>query len=340
MLLIIIRCLYLLVCAGVAATYVSAPEYCPAFVQNHPFISFLLLMVATQAASFADILIRKKSLELISAIYFGLLVGWMLSYLLNQALLPMVSSSQFDTLVPLLTNLILPYLCVSWLLQTKDDFRFVIPYVEFTKKVKGGRPYILDTSAIIDGRIADMVETHILDSELVVPTFVLKELQNIADSKDKLRRNRGRRGLDILAKLQASENIDVRMHDVDEAEFSNMTVDQRLVAIATQLEGRIVTNDFNLNKVASVQGVEVVNLNDVANSLKPRYLPGERMLVRVIKEGETPGQGVGYLDDGTMVVCEAASSFVGRDTDMVVTSVLQNSAGRMIFGKLWDPEEN
>lgn len=340
MLLIIIRCLYLLVCAGVAATFVNSP-YATPYVEENPLLSFVMLMLVTQTATAADMLIRRKSLEIISAIYFGLLVGWMLSYLLYQALSPMISGSEFNTLVQLLTNTIIPYLCVTWLLQTKDDFRFVIPYVEFTKKVKGGRPYILDTSSIIDGRIADMVDTNILDSELIVPSFVLKELQNIADSKEKLRRNRGRRGLDILAKLQASENVDVRMYDFKENEdLENLSVDQRLVVVATQLGGRVVTNDFNLNKVASVQGVVVVNLNDVANSLKPRHLPGEQMRIKIIKEGETPGQGVGYLEDGTMVVCEQASSLVGRDTDMVVTSVLQNSAGRMIFGKLWDEHEH
>jgi uncharacterized protein YacL len=340
MLFIIIRSIYLIVCAGVVGMFVNAPER-PPLISDYPGTSFIVLMLITQVATLADVGLRRFSVQVISAVYFGLLVGWLLSNLLNQALEPVVAESPYRTLTHILTSIIAPYLCVTWLLHTKDDFRFIIPYVEFSKKVKGGRPYVLDTSAIIDGRIADMVETNVLDSELIVPTFVLKELQNIADSKEKLRRNRGRRGLDILARLQADEKTDVRMHEIENGEESKgLSIDQRLVEVAMQLGGRVVTNDFNLNKVASVQGVDVVNLNDVANSLKPRYLPGERMQIKDIKEGESLGQGVGYLDDGTMVVCEAAGDLVGTDADIIVTSVLQNSAGRMIFGKLWDENEH
>ncbi len=340
MLFIIIRLLYLILCASVVAMIVRS-ENPPGLIGDYPITSFVVLLAITQIATFADVLLRRFSLQVISAVYFGLLVGWLLSNLLNQALDPAITDLTYVREIKILTSIIVPYLCVTWLLHTKDDFRFIIPYVEFSKEVKGGRPYILDTSAIIDGRIADMVETNVLDSELVVPTFVLKELQNIADSKEKLRRNRGRRGLDVLAKLQANQNIDVTMHEPqNEDGAKNASIDQRLVETAMQLGGRVITNDFNLNKVASVQGVDVVNLNDVANSLKPRYLPGERMQIKVIKEGETAGQGVGYLDDGTMVVCEAASSLIGSDADIIVTSVLQNSAGRMIFGKLWEHHEN
>ena len=340
MLFIIIRAVYLIVCAGAVGTWVATNEH-HELVIKYPLLSFVVLMLITQTATLLDVGMRRFSLPVISAIYFGLLVGWLLSNLLNQVLDLALTDTDYANLAKILTSVTIPYLCVTWLLHTRDDFRFIIPYVEFSKKVKGGRPFILDTSAIIDGRIADMVETNVLDSELVVPTFVLKELQNIADSKEKLRRNRGRRGLDILAKLQANENIDVRMHDAENGEDEkNQSIDQRLLEVAIQLGGRVVTNDFNLNKVASVQGVSVVNLNDVANALKPRYLPGERMQIKVIKEGESPGQGVGYLDDGTMVVCEAASGLVGTDAEIIVTSVLQNSAGRMIFGKLWDHNEH
>jgi uncharacterized protein YacL len=229
--------------------------------------------------------------------------------------------------------LILPYLCISLLLQTKDDFRFVIPYVEFSRELKGGKPLILDSSALIDGRIADVMDTKIIDAQLVVPQFVLHEIQDIADSNDKMRRTRGRRGLDVLSKLQNSPNAEVRMHDAPDRAGDHLSVDQRLVLLAKELGGRVVTNDFNLNKVASVQGVDVVNLNDVANSLKPRYLPGERVQIRIMKEGESAGQGVGYLDDGTMVVCEQAQHLVGKEIDVIVTSMLQSSAGRMIFGR-------
>ncbi|MGE0377605.1 MAG: PIN/TRAM domain-containing protein, partial [Planctomycetaceae bacterium] len=208
------------------------------------------------------------------------------------------------------------------------------PYVEFSRELKGGRPLVIDSSALIDGRIADVVETRILDVQMVVPKFVIQEVQDIADSHDKLRRSRGRRGLDVLRALQQDPKVDIHVHEGDAGPAKGRSVDQRIVDLAKQLNGRVLTNDFNLNKVASVQGVEVVNLNDVSNALKPRYIPGEHVGIKLIKEGESPGQGVGYLDDGTMVVCENGGSEVGKQVDLIVTSVLQNSAGRMIFGRI------
>jgi uncharacterized protein YacL len=236
-------------------------------------------------------------------------------------------------MIQTLVTLALSYISVTLLLQTKDDFRFVIPYVEFAKELKGQAPWIIDSSALIDGRIADIVDTNIVDCPMIVPQFVLHEVQDIADSSDKMRRTRGRRGLEVLSKLQNNPKVEVRMHDAERDEFKGLSVDQRLVEVAKQLGGHVVTNDFNLNKVATVQGIGVINLNDLANALKPRYLPGERLRIKILKEGEAAGQGVGYLDDGTMVVCEQASGLVGKDIDVVVTSVLQSSAGRMIFGK-------
>jgi len=273
-------------------------------------------------------------LAAVNALASVLAMATLLSYLLALALQPVLTDPSIRQTTISLLVIALPYICISLLLQTKDDFRFVIPYVEFAKEIKGGRPLILDSSALIDGRIADFMETNVLDTELLVPSFILQEVQEIADSSDKIRRTRGRRGLDVLTKLQQNPKVDVRMYDVKDGDIEGHSVDQRIVALAKRLGGRVVTNDFNLNKVASVQGVDVVNLNDVANSLKPRYLPGEMLRIRVIREGESIGQGVGYLDDGTMVVCEQAASMVGRDIDVSVTSVLQNSAGRMIFGRL------
>lgn len=333
MLLIIVRILYAFVCAGAFATYVSSGNP-PRLVDAHPFLAFLVLMLLSQAVTAGDILIRRKRLDVITAIYFGLLIGVFLSYLLDIALTPIVGNSDMRGVTVMLSNLILPYICITVLLQTRNDFRFIIPYVEFAKEVKGGRPFLLDTSSIIDGRIADVIETKILDSELIVPNFILQELQDIADSNDKLRRNRGRRGLDVLSKLRANPNVEVTLYEADMKDLKGLSVDQQLVSVAKLLGGRVVTNDFNLNKVAGVHGVDVVNLNDVANSLKPRYLPGEQLQIKIIKPGEGAGQGVGYLDDGTMVVCEQGSTMIGKETSIVVTSVLQNSAGRMIFGRL------
>ena len=207
--------------------------------------------------------------------------------------------------------------------------------MEFSKEVKGARPLVLDTSVVIDGRIADVAETRVIDQPMVVPRFVLQELQSIADSSDKLRRNRGRRGLDILNRLQKSPGIEVRIHDAEIPELAGIReVDQRLVVLAKHLGGKVVTNDYNLNKIARLQGVEVINLNDLANAMKPIVLPGESLTVKLLKRGEEPGQGVGYLDDGTMVVAEQGAYHLGETVRLTVTSVLQTSAGRMIFGRI------
>ena len=333
MLIIVIRVLYAFICAGAIAAFVQPEVGLPQIIADHKFAAFVLLFALTQLLTIGDALFKHKRLEVISAVYFGLLIGSLLAYLLLLGLGPVIQE-HFRPLVALLLGIMLPYICISFLLQTKDDFRFVIPYVEFAREVKGGRPLIIDTSSLIDGRIADVMDTNVLDTQLVVPSFVLEEMQAIADSSDKMRRTRGRRGLDVLTKLQQNPKVDVRMHEVKDKDLAELTVDQRLVALAKRLGGRVVTNDFNLNKVASVQGVEVINLNDVSNALKPRYLPGEQLRIKVIREGESFGQGVGYLDDGTMVVCEAASGLVGKEIDVVVTSMLQNSAGRMIFGRM------
>ena len=190
---------------------------------------------------------------------------------------------------------------------------------------------ILDTSVIIDGRIADICETGFVDGALVVPQFVLKELQFVADSSDALKRNRGRRGLDILQKIQKMASVEVIVSDMD---FPNVReVDLKLIELARALQGKIVTNDFNLNKVAQLRGIEVLNINDLANALKPVVLPGESMKVFILKEGKEYNQGVAYLDDGTMVVVDNARRLIGKTIDVVVTSVLQTTAGKMIFGR-------
>jgi uncharacterized protein YacL len=194
---------------------------------------------------------------------------------------------------------------------------------------------ILDTSVIIDGRIADVCETGFIDGTLVIPQFVLKELQLVADSSDSLKRNRGRRGLDILQKIQKMAGVEVMISDLDFPEVRE--VDLKLIELARALQGKIVTNDFNLNKVAQLRGVDVLNVNELANSLKPVVLPGEIMKVFILKEGKEYNQGVAYLDDGTMVVVDNARKMISKTIDIVVTSVLQTTAGKMIFGRFIEP---
>jgi uncharacterized protein YacL len=302
-------------------------------------------LVVAGAVLAADIAIRRKRLDTITAVYFGMIIGLILTLVLLLAISPLmpVGNVWLEEWIRLALATILCYTCISILLQTKDDFRFIIPYVEFAKEVKGLKPYVLDTSVVIDGRIADIVETRVIDNQLVMPQFVIAELQAIADSGDKLRRNRGRRGLDILNRLRSDPKVDLMIYDRELPEFAGQPVDQKLVLLAKHLEGKVVTNDYNLNKVAKLHNVGVINLNDIANSLKPVFLPGEAIEVRLVKQGEEPGQGVGYLEDGTMVVIEGGRDYIGGLVAATVTSVLQTSAGRMVFGRferaLHDGEE-
>ncbi len=336
-LLFAVRFVYALICVWVIVALLRPSVGAPWFIDAHPIIAFCVLFLISQIVPFIDVLVPKKRIEIISSIYFGLVVGVLLVYLLVRVLDPVLTGLMFDPyyirIIEMILFLSVPYACTSFLLQTKDDFRFLIPYVEFSRELKGNRPLVIDSSALIDGRIADLVETRIIDSQLVVPQFVLREVQEVADSADRMRRTRGRRGLEVLSKLQSSPHADVRVRENSGDDPQGLSVDQRLVEVAKRIGGRVVTNDFNLSKVAGVQGVEVINLNDVANALKPRYLPGERLRIRILKEGEAAGQGIGYLDDGTMVVCEQASHLINQDIDIIVTSMLQSSAGRMIFGR-------
>ncbi|MEM9415406.1 MAG: PIN/TRAM domain-containing protein [Planctomycetota bacterium] len=238
--------------------------------------------------------------------------------------------------VKVILGVITCYICISLVLQTKDDFRFIIPYVEFAKQVRGNRPIILDTSVIVDGRVLDIIDTQVMQGVIIVPRFVLDELQTIADSSDKIKRARGRRGLDILQKLQANDKAEVHVED---REAEGVNVDQKLIDLSAQMQGRLMTNDFNLNKIATLRGVDVINLNDLAKALRPVVLPGEHLTVKLVKPGESSTQGVGYLEDGTMVVVENGRTHLDHLVDLVVTSTLQTSAGRMIFGKFAHEED-
>ena len=333
MALAVLRFVFVLVAAGLGVQIFNSrslpPE--PAWL---PWVVLVGLIALSILIIGVDAVIRRKQLDTLSAVYFGLIVGLFLTYVLDLALRPMLPDREsIREWVQLVLGMILCYACISLILQTKNDFRFIIPYVEFAKDVKGLKPYVLDTSVVIDGRIADVVETQILDNQLIMPRFVIGELQAIADSSDRLRKSRGRRGLDILNRLKSNPKVDLDIYDRDLPEFSGQTVDIKLVLLAKHLDGKVVTNDYNLNKVARLHGVGVINLNDLANALKPIVLPGETIEVRIVKPGEEAGQGVGYLDDGTMIVVEGGREHVNQNVKIAVTSVLQTSAGRMIFGR-------
>lgn len=334
MALLILRLVFLVVAAGLGVQLINSEAF-PSHPSNLPPRILGVVVMLSMVVIFIDFIVKRKRLDVITSVYFGLIIGLFLTYIVKLALTPVLPAQEslVGTYLPMFLGVILCYVCVSVLLQTKDDFRFIIPYVEFSKNSKGQHPLVIDTSVIIDGRIADVMETRAIENQLIMPQFVIAELQNIADSSDKLRRNRGRRGLDILSRLRADKQIDLVIFDRDLPEFADQPVDQKLVLLAKHLDGKVVTNDYNLNKVAKLQNVDVVNLNDIANSLKPIFLPGEAVEVLVVKPGEESHQGIGYLEDGTMVVIESGRSHVGEQIYAEVTSVLQTSAGRMVFAR-------
>jgi uncharacterized protein YacL len=264
----------------------------------------------------------------------GLIVGLLIAFLVGQ---PLQAFAIPGNLLRVALSLGMGY--VGARVATRKKEEILRPSAWLPKlgsrqgvRTEGSRPKILDTSVIIDGRIADICETGFLEGPLVIPGFVLEELRHIADSADVLKRNRGRRGLDILNRIQKDLQVPVQVYEKDIE--PGLEVDSKLLKLAKLLDGKVVTNDFNLNKVAELQGVPVLNINELANAVKPVVLPGEEMVVQVIKDGKEAGQGVGYLDDGTMIVVDGGRKHIGQTVGVLVTSVLQTAAGRMIFAKL------
>ena len=340
MLLFIFRVIFIIIIVAVLIVNLSLPSISGEAGRAN-FYAILWSGLGLAIAVFlVDVLTPKKSLAALAGVFFGLLVGMFISW----ALAPVIDmineiyniglSEIAIQAIKWVMGVCICYLIISVVMRTKDDVRFVIPYVEFAKQTKGTRPLVLDTSAIIDGRIADLYSGKLFDAPLIIPRFVLNELQTLADSADKLKRNRGRRGLDILKNMQENSAIDVEIDDTVIPEAEDVKgVDQKLVVFAKDCNGRLATTDYNLSKVARVREVDVLNINDLANSLKTIALPGETMSVRIVKPGEEIEQGIGYLDDGTMVVIEGARNKIGRDLIISITSSLQTSAGKMIFGK-------
>jgi uncharacterized protein YacL len=278
-----------------------------------------------------EILLRQTASSRLLGAILGAAIGLGLARAIEAGLFWTNSQEPGIEFLNLFVLVVLPYLGLV-LGARRGEWLEPARLVGLFRAVGPERRYrILDTSVIIDGRIADVCETGFIDGTLVIPQFVLKELQLVADSGDSLKRNRGRRGLDILQKIQKMAGVEVMISDVDFPDVRE--VDLKLIELARTLQGKIVTNDFNLNKVAQLRGVEVLNVNELANSLKPVVLPGEMMKVFILKEGKEYNQGVAYLDDGTMVVVDNARKMISKTIDIVVTSVLQTTAGKMIFGR-------
>ncbi|WP_066191187.1 MULTISPECIES: PIN/TRAM domain-containing protein [Gracilibacillus] len=269
----------------------------------------------------------------------GIIIGLIIAYFVITPI-QMIEIRVISQVLPLFISLLFAYFGFQVGFKRRDEFLnlFTLPKKEKKKttvsediKQDTPKPKILDTSVIIDGRIADICQTSFLEGTIIIPQFVLEELQHIADSSDALKRNRGRRGLDILNRIQKDLPIKVEIYEGDFEEISE--VDSKLVKLAKVMDGIVVTNDFNLNKVCEFQNVPVLNINDLANAVKPIVLPGEELMVQVIKDGKEQNQGVAYLDDGTMIVVEEGKAYIGQNIGVIITSVLQTSAGRMIFAK-------
>jgi uncharacterized protein YacL len=278
---------------------------------------------------------KSFSVRGLTAATFGLFVGTLISYFIG-------NSKMFEPIDPkprliaqISMFLFSTYLSMVIALRGKDEFNIVIPYVKFRREEAPERLLLLDSNIIIDGRILDVAQTSFLNAIFVVPRFILRELQLLADSSDDIKRARGRRGLDILRQLQKNPNIEIKIHENDIPEIKEM--DGKLVELSRRLNAEILTNDYNLNRVAELQHVRVLNLHELSKALRPVILPGERLTLKLVKEGREPDQAVAYLEDGTMVVVGRARRLVGQNVDLTIESVLQTAAGRMAFARLQQP---
>ncbi len=298
------------------------------------FIAPGVLAIIRQLGGWFQSTLQRTPVQDIVSGAVGLIVGLIIANLLGSAFSRIPG---LGLILPTVGSIVFGYIGIFIAVTKRDELIALIPGLG---RIKGrdraerhfsGQPKILDTSVIIDGRIADICQTGFIEGPLIIPGFVLEELRHIADSSDTLKRNRGRRGLDVLNRIQKDLDIQVQIYDKDFA--GHLEVDSKLVRLAKVLDGKVITNDFNLNKIAELQGVRVLNINELANAVKPVVLPGEEMIVHVIKDGKESGQGVAYLDDGTMIVVDGGKRHIGDTIGVLVTSVLQTAAGRMIFAK-------
>jgi uncharacterized protein YacL len=307
---------------------------------GHSFSNVLIgLLISSSIVGF-EYLIQKTPLDSLIIGIIGIILGLIAAKIVDYG--AMLAENRtvdlFFEKYSLLIKILFAYFGLIIAVKKKDEIDLLDKDIfKFSNKDRSYEPVILDTSAIIDGRIYDIAETKFLMATLVIPKFVLNELQRLADSNDAIKRNRAKRGLNIAAKLQQSENIISKIYDKDYPQIKD--ADTKLVEFAKESKAKIITTDFNLNKIASIQGVSVLNINDLGNSLTPMYLPGENFMIFLIKEGSQQNQAVGYLDDGTMVVAEDGRKFIGKRVELTVTSIIQNSSGRMVFGKISDNNE-
>jgi uncharacterized protein YacL len=331
--LIVIRFIFILIgiLLGYYVSAIQLYEQVSKFEGMAIGCSVALLIILT------EFFFRRVSLKVIIGGILGFILGLTSANIIAAPLKLVALERNIANFILLLMNGFFGYIGITIGIREGERFN----PVNIRKLFKGGSEEnikIMDTSVIIDGRIADVCETEFFDGIIVIPQFILHELQHIADSSDSLKRARGRRGLDILHRIQKMSHMEVRIIEDDLPKIRE--VDSKLIALAKKLGAKVITNDFNLNKVAELQGVKVLNINDLSNAVKPVALPGESMQVFVLKEGKESGQGVAYLDDGTMIVVENGRKYINKNVDVAVTSVLQTAAGRMIFTKLIEDMEH
>jgi uncharacterized protein YacL len=272
----------------------------------------------------------------LSSVVFGIVLGLALSWVFSETLdrfpLPKDLSIEFINNIKIFVTFVFVYLGITLGIKGKDDFNLVIPYVKFKRQELREEVIIMDTSSIIDGRILDIVKTKFIEAKFIIPRFILNELQALADSTDHMKRQKGKRGIEILHALKKEPDIEVEIHDQNLDEIKS--VDEKVVKLAQNLDSKVLTTDYNLNRIAQLEGVKILNINDLANALKPTFIAGERFELKLIKEGKEQNQAIGYLEDGTMVVVEGAKRLIGKTVLIEVTSVLQSPSGRIIFTKL------
>jgi len=283
-----------------------------------------------------EVFARRVSLKGLSSAVFGVLLGlllaWIFSETLNQFSLPQDFPSQVVNNTKLFVTFIFVYLGLTLGIKGKDDFHLVIPYVKFKRQEMKEEVIVMDTSVIIDGRILDIVKTKFVEAKFLVPRFVLNELHALSDSTDHMKRQKGKRGIEILHSLKKEPNVDVEISD--QAVEGVKSVDEKIIRLGQEQDAKVMTTDYNLNRIAQLQGVGVLNINDLANALKPTFIAGQRFQLKLIKEGKEHNQAIGYLEDGTMVVVEGARRLIGKTVSIEVTSILQSSSGRIVFTKL------
>ena len=296
------------------------------------FLGAGLGMLCGVTLIFLEANMRRVSVRGLSSMVFGLVLGMIMAKLITDILSLLPLGIFVHSILKVILTLIFSYLGAVMALRGKDEFNIIIPYVRFRRQDFQEDVVLLDTSAIIDGRIVDVYKTKFFEARLVVPRFVLQELQKIADSEESLKRQKGRRGLEIVRTMQKDANIDIKIHEDDFADVQD--VDAKLVRLAKMLEAKICTTDYNLNRIAAIQGVKVLNVNELANAVKSVVFPSEVMDVKLLKEGKEADQAVGYMEDGTMIVVADARRQIGQKVRVEITSVLQTQAGRMVFGKI------